>query len=64
MMGQLQGRIAPGMIENVRASPEWCPGTGGGAYSDEELASGAWKRAGKPREVADVVCAGRKYIGR
>ena len=46
--------IAPGMIENVRANPEWYPGTRGGAYGDEELAGVALKRAGKPQEVANV----------
>ena len=46
--------IALGMIENVRANPEWYPGTRGGAYSDEELAGVALKRAGKPQEVANV----------
>jgi NAD(P)-dependent dehydrogenase (short-subunit alcohol dehydrogenase family) len=46
--------IALGMIENVRANPEWYPGTKGGGYSDEELAGVALKRAGKPQEVANV----------
>jgi 3-oxoacyl-[acyl-carrier protein] reductase len=46
--------IALGMIENVRANPEWYPGSRGGAYSDEELAGVALKRAGKPQEVANV----------
>lgn len=46
--------IALGMIENVRANPEWYPGTKGGAYSEEEIAGIALKRAGKPQEVADV----------
>jgi 3-oxoacyl-[acyl-carrier protein] reductase len=46
--------IALGMIENVRANPEWYPGSQGGAYSEEELAGIALKRAGKPQEVANV----------
>lgn len=46
--------IALGMIENVRANPEWYPGTQGGAYTAEELAGIALKRAGKPQEVANV----------
>jgi NAD(P)-dependent dehydrogenase (short-subunit alcohol dehydrogenase family) len=46
--------IALGMIENVRANPEWYPGTKGGGYSDEELAGVALRRAGKPQEVANV----------
>jgi 3-oxoacyl-[acyl-carrier protein] reductase len=46
--------IALGMIENVRANPEWYPGTKGGAYTEEELAGIALKRAGKPQEVANV----------
>jgi 3-oxoacyl-[acyl-carrier protein] reductase len=46
--------IALGMIENVRANPEWYPGTQGGAYTDDELASIALRRTGKPQEVANV----------
>jgi 3-oxoacyl-[acyl-carrier protein] reductase len=46
--------IALGMIENVRANPEWYPGTKGGAYTDEELAGIALRRTGKPQEVANV----------
>lgn len=46
--------IALGMIENVRANPEWYPGTQGGAYTEEDLAGIALKRAGKPQEVANV----------
>jgi 3-oxoacyl-[acyl-carrier protein] reductase len=46
--------IALGMIENVRANPEWYPGTKGGAYTDEELAGVALRRTGKPQEVANV----------
>ncbi len=45
---------ALGMIENVRANPEWYPGTKGGAYSEEDLAGVPLKRAGKPQEVANV----------
>jgi 3-oxoacyl-[acyl-carrier protein] reductase len=69
--------IALGMIENVRANPEWYGGKGG--YSDEELAEMPLRRAGKPQEVANVavflasdqssfvtgdriVCAGGKYM--
>ena len=69
--------IALGMIENVRANPEWYGGKGG--YTDEELAGVALRRTGKPQEVANVavflasdrssfvtgdriVCAGGKYI--
>jgi NAD(P)-dependent dehydrogenase (short-subunit alcohol dehydrogenase family) len=46
--------IALGMIENVRANPEWYPGTKGGAYTEEELAEIALRRVGKPQEVANV----------
>jgi len=46
--------IALGMIENVRANPEWYPGTKGGAYTEEELAGVALRRTGKPQEVANV----------
>ena len=70
--------IALGMIDNVRANPEWYGGKGGG-YTDEELAGVALRRVGKPEEVANVavflasdrssfvtgdriVCAGGKYI--
>lgn len=70
--------IAPGMIENVRANPEWY-GKTGGVYTEEELADVALRRTGKPQEVANVavflasdrssfvtgdriVCAGGKYI--
>jgi 3-oxoacyl-[acyl-carrier protein] reductase len=70
--------IALGMIENVRANPEWY-GSKGGGYSQEELAEVALRRIGKPQEVANVavflasdqssfvtgdriVCAGGKYI--
>src|SRR5262245_14532439 len=69
--------IALGMIENVRANPEWY-GTTGGGYTKEELAEIALRRIGKPQEVANVavflasdrssfvtgdriVCAGGKY---
>lgn len=69
--------IALGMIENVRANPEWYGGKT--AYSADELAEIALKRAGKPQEVANVavflasdrssfvtgdriVCAGGRYI--
>ena len=70
--------IALGMIENVRANPEWY-GKTGGTYTEEELADVALRRTGKPQEVANVavflasdrssfvtgdriVCAGGKYI--
>ena len=46
--------IALGMIENVRANPEWYPERKGGSYSEEDLAGTALKRAGKPQEVANV----------
>jgi len=46
--------IALGMIENVRAYPEWYPERKGGSYSEEDLAGTALKRAGKPQEVANV----------
>jgi NAD(P)-dependent dehydrogenase (short-subunit alcohol dehydrogenase family) len=46
--------IAPGMIENVRANPEWYPERQGGTYSDEELAGIPLRRFGKPQEVANV----------
>jgi 3-oxoacyl-[acyl-carrier protein] reductase len=46
--------IALGMIENVRDNPEWYPERKGGAYTDEETAGVALKRAGKPQEVANV----------
>jgi 3-oxoacyl-[acyl-carrier protein] reductase len=46
--------IALGMIENVRANPEWYPGTKAGAYTDEELAGIPLRRIGKPQEVANV----------
>jgi 3-oxoacyl-[acyl-carrier protein] reductase len=46
--------IAPGMIENERANPEWYPERKGGGYTDEDLAGVALKRAGKPQEVANV----------
>jgi 3-oxoacyl-[acyl-carrier protein] reductase len=44
--------IALGMIENVRANPEWYGGKT--AYSKEELEQVALRRAGKPQEVAEV----------
>lgn len=70
--------IALGMIENVRANPEWY-GKTGGTYTEEELADVALRRTGKPQEVANVavflasdrssfvtgdriVCAGGKFI--
>ena len=70
--------IALGMIQNVRANPEWY-GASGGGYTEEELAGIALKRVGKPQEVANVavflasdqssfvtgdriVCAGGKYL--
>ena len=46
--------IALGMIENERANPEWYPERKGGAYSAEEIAGIALRRAGKPQEVANV----------
>ncbi|MGH8648943.1 MAG: SDR family NAD(P)-dependent oxidoreductase [Burkholderiales bacterium] len=46
--------IALGMIENVRANPEWYPERKGGSYTEEDLAGVALKRAGKPQEVANV----------
>jgi NAD(P)-dependent dehydrogenase (short-subunit alcohol dehydrogenase family) len=46
--------IALGMIQNVRANPEWYPGTKDGAYTDEELAGVPLRRVGKPQEVANV----------
>jgi len=46
--------IALGMIENVRANPEWYPESKDGGYSEKELAAVALKRAGKPQEVANV----------
>jgi 3-oxoacyl-[acyl-carrier protein] reductase len=46
--------IALGMIENVRANPEWYPERGGGGYTEEELAAVALRRIGKPQEVANV----------
>ena len=69
--------IALGMIENVRANPEWYGGKGG--YDKDELETVALKRAGKPQEVANVavflasdrssfvtgdrvVCAGGRYM--
>jgi NAD(P)-dependent dehydrogenase (short-subunit alcohol dehydrogenase family) len=69
--------IALGMIENVRANPEWYGGKSG--YGQEELDTVALKRAGKPEEVAEVavflasdrssfvtgdrvVCAGGRYM--
>lgn len=69
--------IALGMIENVRANPEWYGGKSG--YSEEDLAEVALKRAGRPQEVAEVavflasdrssfvtgdrvVCAGGRYM--
>jgi NAD(P)-dependent dehydrogenase (short-subunit alcohol dehydrogenase family) len=69
--------IALGMIENVRANPEWYGGKTG--YSEEELEQVALKRAGQPQEVAEVavflasdrssfvtgdriVCAGGRFI--
>jgi len=69
--------IALGMIENVRANPEWYGGKS--SYSEDEIAEIALRRAGKPQEVANVavflasdqssfvtgdriVCAGGKYI--
>jgi len=46
--------IALGMIENVRANPEWYPERGGGSYPEQETAGIALKRFGKPQEVANV----------
>lgn len=46
--------IALGMIENVRANPEWYPEHRGGGYGAEEVAGIALKRVGKPQEVANV----------
>jgi len=46
--------IALGMIENVRANPEWYTDGHGGGYSAEDLAAIPMKRAGKPQEVANV----------
>jgi 3-oxoacyl-[acyl-carrier protein] reductase len=46
--------IAPGVIENVRANPEWYPERPGGSYTQEEVAGVALRRAGKPQEVANV----------
>ena len=70
--------IALGMIENVRANPEWYK-EGAAGYSKEDLDTVALKRAGKPQEVAEVavflasdrssfvtgdrvVCAGGRYM--
>ncbi len=48
--------IALGVIDNVRANPEWYPerAATGGRYSAEEVASVPLKRMGKPEEVANV----------
>ena len=48
--------IALGMIDNVRANPEWYPerAATAGRYTEEELAGSALKRVGKPQEVANV----------
>ena len=46
--------IALGMIENVRANPEWYPERGGGSYTEQDLAGIPLKRFGKPQEVANV----------
>jgi NAD(P)-dependent dehydrogenase (short-subunit alcohol dehydrogenase family) len=48
--------IALGMIDNVRANPEWYPerSATAGRYTEEELAGSALKRVGKPQEVANV----------
>lgn len=48
--------IALGVIDNVRANPEWYPerAATGGRYTEEELSGIALKRAGKPQEVANV----------
>lgn len=46
--------IALGMIDNVRANPEWYPERGGGGYTDAETAGIALRRTGKPQEVANV----------
>jgi NAD(P)-dependent dehydrogenase (short-subunit alcohol dehydrogenase family) len=46
--------IALGMIENVRANPEWYPERKGGSYIEQDLAGIALKRFGKPQEVANV----------
>jgi 3-oxoacyl-[acyl-carrier protein] reductase len=46
--------IALGVIENVRANPEWYPERAGGGYTDADLAGVALRRAGKPQEVANV----------
>jgi len=46
--------IALGMIENVRANPEWYPERGGSSYPEQDLAGIALRRFGKPQEVANV----------
>ena len=46
--------IALGMIENVRANPEWYPERGGSSYPEQEVAGIALRRFGKPQEVANV----------
>lgn len=48
--------LALGMIDNVRANPEWYPEhqATGGRYSKEELDAVALKRVGRPQEVANV----------
>jgi len=46
--------IALGMIENVRANPEWYPERGGGSYTEQDLGGIPLKRLGKPQEVANV----------
>jgi NAD(P)-dependent dehydrogenase (short-subunit alcohol dehydrogenase family) len=46
--------IALGMIENVRANPEWYPERKGGGYTEQDLAGIALRRFGKPQEVANV----------
>ena len=46
--------IALGMIENVRANPEWYPERGGSSYPEQDLSGIALRRFGKPQEVANV----------
>jgi 3-oxoacyl-[acyl-carrier protein] reductase len=46
--------LALGVIENVRANPEWYPDRAGGSYTEADLAGVALRRSGKPQEVANV----------
>ena len=48
--------IALGVIDNVRANPEWYPERAetAGRYSQKEIAGVALGRVGKPQEVANV----------